>query len=46
MFNSFTETFGLNLWQESYDKMLKDGLAFGKALTLDPKATSEGGGSR
>jgi hypothetical protein len=30
----------LNLRQESYEKMLKDGLPYSKNLVLDPKASS------
>lgn len=39
-YNPLMETFGLNLRQESYDRMLKEGLPSGKNLQFDPRASS------
>jgi VWFA-related protein len=39
-YDPLSQTLGLNLRQESYEKMLKDGLPYGKSLQLDPRASS------
>jgi VWFA-related protein len=39
-YGSLSQTLGLNLRQESYEKMLKEGLPYTRTLDLDPKASS------